>query len=301
MQKIGRRRITTSFSTFRYRIERLPGYHDPAQRQQLGKLATRCEGLFELAAIYCRELEEGFPGFTLSEKLGKLLAKVNYVASHPNSALYAEYYHILQRAYPEDTSPEESFSRYRQVAGALVHLREPLGIQTLSNLLGLELEQTQAALGPLSSVVAVPDSDDTPISFYHASFPEFLIPLSASRDDPNYSPYHIHALKHDLSLTDQCLSIMNSMLVRNICDLSNLFMLNKEIPNLSQRLDAHVPAHLRYAVLHWAWHLAPSDCTRVDKLHDWCQGKMMFYLELMSLLGRCDAVLPLLDHAIGWA
>jgi hypothetical protein len=157
----------------------------------------------------------------------------------------------------------------------------------------------------LSSVIAVPSSNDDehPISFYHASFPEFLLPVSTDREDLTRLRYHIHAAEHEVLLADRCLDIMNCRLVYDICGLSNLFTYNKQIPDVTAKLNMHVPGHLRYAALHWAEHLAlGGHSARVQMhLHSWCEGKMMFYLELMSLLGRCDVILPLLDHAIVWA
>jgi hypothetical protein len=46
--------------------------------------------------------------------------------------------------------------------------------------------------------------------------------------------------------------------------------------------------------------LAPSEPSAQiqNLLQHWCEDMMMFYLELISLLGRCDVVVPLLDYAI---
>jgi hypothetical protein len=269
--------------------------------------AARCRGLFEFAAISLRQLEEESLGFVLSEQFCELLSRVSHVASDPTSALYSEYGRILQHAYPEgnSTHAKELFSRYRQVVGALVLLRQPLGTQALADLLGVSSQHVRAVLRPLSSVIAVPSSDDDehPISFYHASFPEFLLPVSTDQEDSTRLRYHIHAAEHEAILADRCLDIMNSTLVYNICRISNLFTYNEKIPGITDKLNIHVPGHLRYAALRWAEHLEPSGhSARVQMhLHDWCEGKMMFYLELMSLLGQCDVILPLLAHAIVWA
>jgi len=304
-------RESTDHDILRYlqfRIKGLPNRHDPAwppSKEQCTAFVARCKGLFELAAILLRQFEDESSGRVLSEEFSELVNETYYIASDSNPALHAEYRRILQRAYPQDTSRKgkETMLRYQRVVGTLVLLQQPLGTRALADLLGISTEQVRAVLRPLSSVVAVPDPDDHPISFYHASFPEFLLPPSASQEDSTHSPHHIHVPECETLLAQRCLDIMNSMLVYNICKLSDLFMRNEEIPDLSENLDTHAPAHLRYTALHWAKHLASSgDPARVSSLlHDWCQNKMIFYLELMSLLDRCDAIVPLLNYAIEWA
>jgi len=201
----------------------------------------------------------------------------------------------------------EGLRRYHLVVGSLVLLREPLAAAALAGLLSMTEDDVRATLMPLGSVILVPDSG--PISFYHASFHDFLLPFSGGEEQPNDEGssarlrYHIVILEREAHLAGQCLEIMNVTLAYNICGLSELFVLNKNIDDLPRKLNIHVLDHLRYAVLHWAEHLAPSEhLARLRSLlYHWCEEKMIFYLELMSLLGWCDAIIPLLDYAIGWA
>ena len=186
-------------------------------------------------------------------------------------------------------------------------LREPLAAAALAGLLSMTEDDVRATLMPLGSVILVPDSG--PISFYHASFHDFLLPFSGGEEQPNDEGssarlrYHIVILEREAHLAGQCLEMMNVTLAYNICGLSKLFVLNKNIHDLDEKLNTHVHNHLRYAVLHWAEHLAqgghPAQLRGL--FCHWCEEKMIFYLELMSLLARCDVIVPLLNYAIGWA
>jgi hypothetical protein len=197
--------------------------------------------------------------------------------------------------------------RYHLIVGSLVLLRKPLAAATLAGLLGMSEDGVRATLMPLGSVILVPDSG--PISFYHASFHDFLLASPGGQEQPSDEGSsarlrcRIVIQEREAHLAGQCLEIMNVTLAYNICGLSELFVLNKNLDDLPRKLNIHVLDHLRYAILHWAEHLAQSgDLAQLRRLLcHWCEEKMIFYLELMSLLGRCDAILPLLDHAIGWA
>ena len=294
------------------RIQRLSNHHDrawPPSNEQLAQFVARCSGLFEIASILLRRLERSYAyGLLASKQFETILTEADGVASDTDAALYSEYWRILDRAYPVGNSKEtqEGLRRYHLVVGSLVLLQEPLAAVALADLLSMTEDDVRATLMPLGSVILVPESD--PISFYHASFHEFLVPSSGDQhlSDEKSSAriqYRIVIQERVTHLASQCLEIMNAKLAYNILNLPKLFVLNKRIHDLDEQLNTHVPYHLRYVVLHWAAHLAQSgDLAQLRSLLcHWCEGKMIFYLELMSLLGRCDVIFPLLDYAIGWA
>lgn len=209
----------------------------------------------------------------------------------------------MQRAYPIATGRSgKTKEDYRVYVGTLMSLRVSLGIRALAGLLGVDPANVRKAIGGLSSVLSISDSDVALVTPYHTSFREFLLSLSSDPESP-LSMYIIPALDRETNLALRCLDIMNSpALCFNICRVPNPFVKNDSIEDLAQRLDEYVPSHLQYASLYWAEHLVEIPYS--DELHAylriWCETKMMFYLELLSLLGRCDVALPLLDDAISW-
>ena len=290
------------------RIQRLSSRRDrawPPSNEQLVQFVVRCNGLFEVASILLRRLERGYAcGLLASKQFKTILMEAESVVPDPDAALYSEYWRILNRAYPVGNSKEaqEGLQRYHLVVGSLVLLREPLAAETLADLLSMTEDDVRATLMPLGSVILVPESG--PISFYHASFHDFLLPSSGGQEQPSDEGssarlrYRLVIQEREAHLAGQCLEIMNVMLAYNICRLSN-----EDIHDLDEKLNCHVHNHLRYAVLHWAEHLVQGRhlAQLRSLLSYWCEEKMIFYLELTSLLGQCDAILPLLDHAIGWA
>jgi len=295
------------------RIQRLSNRRDrawPPSNEQLAQFVARCSGLFEVASILLRRLERSHAyGLLASKQFKTILMEADSVACDPDAALYSEYWRIIDRAYPVGNSKEarEGLRRYHLVVGSLVLLREPLAPAALAGLLSMTEDDVRATLMPLGSVILVPDSG--PISFYHASFHEFLLPSSGGQEQPSdegYSArlrYRIVIQEREAHLAGQCLEIMNVMLAYNICGLLKLFVFNEDIDDLDEKLNTHVHNHLCYAVFHWAEHLAQGGhvVQLRNLLCNWCEEKMIFYLEVISLLGRCDAILPLLDYAIGWA
>lgn len=278
------------------------GDDEPPALAQIEKCATRCGGSFEVAAIQLRWLQENCDsGLLLSELLTTLLSETYPAASDPESSLYSEYIRILERAYPRANI--RALGRYRLVIGTLVLLRQPLGVHPLAKLLGIGDGEVRAILKPLSSVIAVPRSDFDPISLYHASLQEFLLPSPTPHNLAPHLEYHIPVKDQETHLASRCLDTMNAELIRNICRFPDLFVPNKCLVGLSKKLETYAPHHLRYAVLHWAAHLTTSghSAQLQSLLHRWCEEKIIFYLELMSLLDRCNAVLSLLDDAIKWA
>ena len=300
------------FEFVKSRVQRLRNSRDrawPPSDDQLTQFVARCSGLFELASILLRSLERGYQyGLLASERFKRLLTEADGIASDPDSALYSEYCRILERAYPVGSSQEaqEGLQRYQMVVGSLVLLREPMTAAALADLLGMTEDDVWATLMPLGSVIWVPECGS--ISLYHASFHEFLVPSSGGQqrlsgeESPTRLRYRIVIQEQESHLASRCLEIMNAELVYNICHVRDLFVLNyKMFPPPFSTIYAQDP--LPYVVLHWAEHLARSgDSAQLqDLLRCWCEEKMLFYLEFMSLLDRSDAISFLLNNAIEWA
>jgi serine/threonine protein kinase len=106
-----------------------------------------------------------------------------------------------------------------------------------------------------------------------------------------------------LLLATQCLRVMNEQLRQDICDIRDPGKLNSEITDLSQRLDANVSEELRYACVHWAEHLTSIRATTEELLEQvqlFCQWKILFWIELMSLLGCFWSSIRMLASTKAW-
>ena len=71
----------------------------------------------------------------------------------------------------------------------------------------------------------------------------------------------------------------------NICGLKDATMLNKNVPNLRERISQSIPAVLQYGSLFWLTHLsgaklAPA-CVRREISGLKCTERVLFWLEVM--------------------
>lgn len=157
-----------------------------------------------------------------------------------------------------------------------------------------------AALLFLPSVVHVPTSSNDIPRIYHPSFPDFIT-------DPKrctHSHLVIHTTTHHREISIRCFHVMSVGLKRDICDISDASLLNKEVEDLDSKLAHAVPPWLRYACLHWAAHLAlapPGDQELMEKLDTFCSSYLLYWIEVLSLLSLLPNVLPIIRQARDWA
>jgi hypothetical protein len=169
------------------------------------------------------------------------------------------------------------------ILGSIVLLRDPLSPRSLEALLGLTLSTVRETLLRLHLVVIVPEDDSRAIRLLHPSFFDFI--TSPTRcSNPKFVVNR--DMQHTL-LARVCLEVMTS-LRQDICGINNLSSLNSEVDDLPSRIIDNIPPHLRYACRHWAWHLANGIFSDVllDLLREFCSKKLLYWIEVCSLLGE---------------
>ncbi|KAH7090937.1 hypothetical protein BKA62DRAFT_93035 [Auriculariales sp. MPI-PUGE-AT-0066] len=165
-----------------------------------------------------------------------------------------------------------------------------MSIQTISDLLQIDLDAVRRIVSGLGAIWAVPSSDSDPIVLYHESFPDFIMDTVRCTDQRFVV---ISSIGHEY-LSTRCLHILNQQLVRDICHVP--LPAGQELPNrasigdIEDRLAQYVSPPLRYSSLHVLHHLAKvsvADCSEdiFENLRMFCQGKLLFWLELTCLLG----------------
>lgn len=97
-----------------------------------------------------------------------------------------------------------------------------------------------------------------------------------------------------------CFSIMNRGLQFNICELEDSFQLNKDVPDLADRISKHITEALRYAVSFWLSHLEYSDVnakkTAEKVLTFLDSAKGLYWIEALSLMEAIDRGVVLLQE-----
>ncbi|KAJ8503634.1 hypothetical protein ONZ45_g10686 [Pleurotus djamor] len=186
----------------------------------------------------------------------------------------------------------------QSVIGALVVLQEQLPPKSLSTLLRLKLPVLNEVLDRLSPVVTLTGDQ---LVHLHDTFPRSLIdPTKCQLPNIDGNPSF---LGHD-SLAKRCLEALldEGALRRNICDLPDPLVFRNDIQKLDTLLMNSIPAHVRYACLHWSSHLsnsAPSQET-ARLLKGFAEKKMLAWLEVLGMLGQVDVAVSVFSRVLEW-
>ncbi|KAG8983915.1 hypothetical protein FRB93_006898 [Tulasnella sp. JGI-2019a] len=287
---------------------------------EIEQLLGIAQGLFIVASIVVRFLNDSHSPNTedLKDRVTFLLstpraagapkpgsrATSSMVPFSPLDLLYSD---ILQLA----------LSRWRErhldkaapeVIGAMALLFNPLPAQSLDALLQLAPNTVTNALQPLYSVVSVSSPDETnstPPRLIHPSFSNFLTTPSRCTD----ASFLVNPTFQHARIALLCLDHMSETLNRDMCGIGSLPILNSDVTDLHHRLQVRIPLYLRYACFYWPLHLiraklsgyADRDIRKtvvlqlVDAFGKFVRTKLLCWLEVMSLLGQLDVVVPFLQ------
>ena len=199
------------------------------------------------------------------------------------------YTSILQEAFDND-GPEDD-PQIRSVLGAVVLATNPVSPSTISALLGLELEKVLSLLSSVHSLLVLQDDARRPVRPFHKSFPDFILdPTRCTNQRFRVRPPDQHA-----ELLLGCLDFMGRELEQNMCKLPDL-VLNSEVVDLKERIEEHIDQALQYACRSWHKHLVgvvPANVTH--SLHKFLEKKLLFWLEVLSVLGATREAIDALD------
>ncbi|KAK7676695.1 hypothetical protein QCA50_020327 [Cerrena zonata] len=135
-----------------------------------------------------------------------------------------------------------------------------------------------------------------PIRPLHASFGDYLTDITRSRGQP----WSLAECDVDHDLVLRCFHIMSTQLRFNICNLETSGRLNKDYPDLNERIEKHISPQLRYASTYWWRHLKEIQTWQEDvgsALRSFSEEKLLFWLEVVSLIGNVGDTLEACDIA----
>ena len=96
---------------------------------------------------------------------------------------------------------------------------------------------------------------------------------------------------------------MDRRLEMNMCKLPDSVM-NSEVDDLRERTEKYIDPALRYACRSWYKHLFTAIPARTPEitsvLHRFLEGKFIFWLEVLSVLGAAREAVDALDAAARW-
>jgi hypothetical protein len=254
-------------------------------------LVQRAAGLFIWAKTACDFIESG----EVRSRMKELLESSNHGAEM--SELYAM---TLNRAFTSNTTEVEQYA-ISTITGTMIASSIPLSLETIVALNNIDNTSRQITddnadyvIKQLHSVLA---GDKIP-QFAHLSFPDFL----QSSTCPN--SYHIVGKLQHRRLALCTLKVL-SQLQFNMCKLETSHLLNDDIPDFTERVEAKFPlgSSLSYACQFWVDHLVQSDCDDElrNVLWDFLRQKTLFWLEAMSLLKKTGEASRMLASFVKWS
>jgi hypothetical protein len=176
--------------------------------------------------------------------------------------------------------------------------REPLLDITIDHVLGLDgsrsstfiLSRLRCLLQWTQGQAAKP---------LHASFADYLTDAHRSGSQPWFIDVSVH---HEL-LAVGCFKIMKAGLKFNICDLETSHVSNDKICDLNVCIQNHIPDHLAYACCFWADHLQKTKFTptALSDVDDFLSHRLLFWLEVLSLVKEVHIASPALLSTADWA
>jgi hypothetical protein len=241
------------------------------------------------------------------EELINLVGEANPSTEGKHSLLNDLYFHILLQAVSDHngTVNSKSVLRMRDILEVVIFARHPLTRCALSQLLTMKMDELDAHLATLVSVLIVPNttSADDVVRPLHQSFPDFVV-QHAGRV---HCDLIIDTATANAHFTEHCLARLNKDLHMDMCHIRDPSLFNNEVKGLEVLIQLYIPSDLCYSCRFWTIHYleyvratGPQSKGPLG-LDRFCQDHLLHWIELLSLIdGLSDALrlLPTLLAAL---
>ena len=268
--------------------------------EQLDSLCRRAAGFFVYAVATINFLDHKFK--RPSDRLDVLM-KSPESTSHEgkaklkaNTSLDSLYTSIFQAAFLENDTEDDAM--VRSVLSVVVLTANPLSPSAIATLMDLGRDNVQHLLELIQSLLILPEDPDHPVQPFHKSFPDFITDPTRCVD----TRFHISSDYHT-ELVLCCLELMTKSLKKNMCSIPD-YALNSEVEDLPKRVDDNgIRGGLEYACRSWYKHLIVTNHRTSDvfsALRDFLEGKFVFWLEVLSVLGAMGDAVRALNATTKW-
>ncbi|CAE6514291.1 unnamed protein product [Rhizoctonia solani] len=294
LHELDQKMVKADIETY-LRVE-LASISTPPTRDELAALANRAGSLFIYAATVVRYIKGG----NTRERIAAIL-KVSgegRVLSNRTKEIDRLYEAVLASALDDEDLEEPEKERIQLVLHTVVCVQEPLTVDALAGLLGLEHTEVTDALKPLWSVLHVSESNTNHrISTLHASFPDYILDSSRSKR------FACNAHNRNGALAELCIKrIERNGCQFNICNLESSYVLDEDVPDIDYRINEAIPLDLLYACQYWAIHLSLSGRSgdMLEMIHEFLSKRLLLWMEVLSLTKRIDRGIRQMELAITW-
>ena len=267
---------------------------------QLDSLCRRAAGFFVYAVATVNFLKHKFKH--PSDRLDIIMESPECTAHEGKAelkvytSLDSLYTSILQDAFRQNDIDDDAM--VRSVLSAVVLVANPLSTHAIATLTGFDCNTVQSLLESVQSLLALHEDIDHPIQPFHKSFSDFITDPVRCTDLRFYIPPDYHA-----ELVIRCLELMGKSLKENMCSLPD-YALNSEVLDLQERIkESGIRGGLEYACRLWHTHLQTNTDQIADvisALRDFLEGKFLFWLEVLSVLGVVGDAARALNATMKW-
>jgi WD40 repeat protein len=276
--------------SFQALAERVEATGWPSQ-SQITLLLDNSGVLFVYAATVVRYI--GRRSYDPRKRLEQVLTRADYSSQSNLDSLYQD---VLANAIAgSDHEPGDEpdiIRRLQTIIAAVILVMQSLSPSAIACLLDWSVHEVKMTLGQLSAVFIV--DNDEPVRIFHKSFPDFVLDSSRCND----IRLHVNAHRYHSVLARYCILLLNKALHKDMLDTGlNPLIDNSVLRDLQDRLEQHVPRHLRYAVLFWMKHLMQSEVSDdlVLALDTFCQKHLLHWLECLSYMEEIETALSDLE------
>ena len=272
--------------------------------EQVEVLCERAGGLFVYAVATVKFIEK--QGTHPRRQLDLLLqspessvreAKIKF---NTNTSLDSLYTSILKGAFGDDDDPDND-PRMRLVLSVVILAANPLSPSSIARLLDFDVEEVLSLLSSAQSLLILREDINCPVRPFHKSFPDFIT-------DPNRCTnprFHISPADHHSQVLTACLNLMGRTLEKNMCKLPD-GVANSDVGDLKERVEQSIQPALQYACRSWHIHLLGGHTTPINTLEitsalrRFLEGKFLFWLDVLSVLGAVRNAVDGLRAAVDW-
>ena len=286
-------------------VRRRRGLGSWPTKEQLDILCKRAAGLFVYAMATVKFISK--QGTNPIERLNLLLRSPDgsereaRTKFNENTTLDSLYTSVLKGAFGDEDDPDND-PKVRSVLGAMIFAANPLSSRSIAMLLDLDADQDISPLfSSVQSLLILQEDINYPVRPFHKSFPDFIVDPDRCTDQR----FYLSPLRHHSQLLIGCLDLMGRTLEKNICKLPD-GVANSDIDDLKERTERYIDPALQYVCRSWHTHLVGRHTTSVDALeitsalHQFLEGKFLFWLEVLSVLGAARNAVDALQTAVGW-
>jgi len=212
------------------------------------------------------------------------------------SSLDSLYASIFHAAFLENSDEDDNM--VCSVLSAIVLVKNPLSPSAIATLMGFECNEVLCLLESIQSLLAVHNDINYAVQPFHKSFPDFITDTTRCVETRFYISPDSH-----LKLALNCLKLMDKLLRKNMCSLPD-HSLNSEVEDLPKKIkECGIHGALEYACRSWYRHLFVTKEWTTDVVSALChflEGKFLFWLEVLSVLGVVGDGAHALDTAVQW-